>query len=719
MSKNGLELLAPAGNLNILKSVVNAGADAVYFGGDMFGARAFANNFSEAEVLEGIHFAHVRGVKCNLTVNTLLKNREIEQKLYSYIKPYYEAGLDAVIVQDFGVFNFLKYYFPEMELHASTQMTIANTYGAKFLLEQGASRIVLARELSLDEINRIYEETGAEIESFVHGALCVSYSGQCLMSSVLGGRSGNRGRCAQPCRLPYEVIDNNGNRVNKKGDYVLSLKDFNNIDNLKAMHEAGVYSLKIEGRMKSMEYASGVVSVYKRSIDKLLLGEEYSVSENDNKLLFDLGNRCGFTDLYLKAHNGKEMVTFVDPAHKKAEVNLNLKDEQKLFISGRLDAHVLEPLRLTIKYLDNEVSISSDMVEAALNRATTASDIEEKLRKTGATSFEFKTLDINLDNNAFIPLKTLNELRRNALEELENRLDSVRRTAIDFDSRKYNFSVRNTNINTSLNGFLSVSVESKEQLKEVLGFDFVDEIIIPVSLAKCSSKYVFNSELMISGKKIIVKLPEILRKRSEDYLDEFIGLNIPEDICFEVSSFDGLNYLISRGISAERIKFSHRMYTYNNVSLDAYRSLGFNSFVAPVELNEKELKHRDNRDSRLLIYGRLPLMTMANCVHSDTVFCDKKKSVLYLKDRYGKLFPVINHCDDCFNIIYNSCCFQIITEGRNLDNLGFLGYRMEFTIENGSETKRILEFYKEIFINGVEKEFPYEYTKGHFRRGVE
>ena len=264
-----LELLSPAGDLNIFKSVINAGADAVYFGGDMFGARAYAKNFTIDEAKEAIKYAHLHKRKAYLTVNTLLKNPEIERDLYDYLKAYVENGIDAFIVQDFGVFNFIKEFFPETHIHVSTQASVCTKYGAKFFENLGASRIVTARELSLDEISDIHKTCpDLEIEAFVHGALCVCYSGQCLMSSILGGRSGNRGRCAQPCRLPYDAYDSSNNKLNKKGNYILSPKDFCTIEYLPQMIEAGVMSFKIEGRMRSLYYIATVVSIYRKVIDE-------------------------------------------------------------------------------------------------------------------------------------------------------------------------------------------------------------------------------------------------------------------------------------------------------------------------------------------------------------------------------------------------------------------------------------------------------------------
>lgn len=307
--KREIEILAPAGSYESLKAAIAAGADAVYVGGSRFGARAYANNFAEEELLEAIDYVHLHGKKIYLTVNTLLKEKELEKELYDYLLPYYRQGLDAVIVQDVGVLHFVRKHFPSLPIHASTQMTITGADGAKFMEEQGVERVVTARELSLKEIKEISEQTSVEIESFVHGALCYCYSGQCLYSSLLGGRSGNRGQCAQPCRLPY--------KVDGKTSYVMSLKDLCTVEFIPDLAEAGIYSFKIEGRMKKPEYVAAVTSIYRKYADLYLeKGRKgYSVSQKDKEILMDLYNRGGFHTGYYQARNGKEMLSLNRPNH--------------------------------------------------------------------------------------------------------------------------------------------------------------------------------------------------------------------------------------------------------------------------------------------------------------------------------------------------------------------------------------------------------------------
>ena len=303
-----VEILAPAGSFACFQAAMNAGADAVYAAGARFGARAYANNFTQDELIEAIERAHIYGKKFYLTVNTLLKDHEIAE-LYDYLAPLYEKGLDAVIVQDTGVFQFIRSNFPDLDIHASTQMTITGAAGAKFLESQGATRVVPARELSLEEVRQIHETTDLEVECFVHGALCYCYSGQCLMSSVIGGRSGNRGQCAQPCRLPYTV--------DGQKKYFLSLKDICTLELIPELVEAGIDSFKIEGRMKKPEYVAAVTAMYRKYVDLYLKKGKsgYAVKPEDRENLMDLYNRGDSDTGYYKQHNGREMLALDRPNH--------------------------------------------------------------------------------------------------------------------------------------------------------------------------------------------------------------------------------------------------------------------------------------------------------------------------------------------------------------------------------------------------------------------
>ena len=306
-----IEVLAPAGSYESLKAAIAAGADAVYIGGTRFGARAYADNLEQDRMLEVIDYVHLHGRKIYMTVNTLLKEHELQEELYEYLLPYYRHGLDAVIVQDLGVLKYIKEHFPDLPIHASTQMTVNDVLGAKFLAELGVERVVTSREMHIDEIREIANQTDLEIESFVHGALCYCYSGQCLYSSLIGGRSGNRGQCAQPCRLPYKM---NGE---KKAQYIMSLKDICTLEYIPEILEAGITSLKIEGRMKKPEYVAGVATMYRKYVDLYLKKGKaaYKVDPKDKEMLLDLYNRGGSHGGYYHTRNGKEMVSIHRPNH--------------------------------------------------------------------------------------------------------------------------------------------------------------------------------------------------------------------------------------------------------------------------------------------------------------------------------------------------------------------------------------------------------------------
>lgn len=421
--KKLMELLAPAGSLEILKAVAAAGADAVYAAGERFGARAYANNLTKEELLWAIDYLHLHGKRFYLTVNTLLKEQELYGELYEYLLPFYLQGLDGVIVQDLGVLSFVRAHFPALACHASTQMTITGPYGAQMAKALGCVRIVPARELSLEEIRAIRRQTDLEIEVFVHGALCYCYSGQCLFSSMLGGRSGNRGRCAQPCRLPYQ----NGGRE----QYLLSMKDLCAIERLPELFDAGVSSLKIEGRMKQLEYAAGVTAIYRKYLDRLQSAskEEYRVSAQDLQRLKELGSRSGFTEGYLEQKNGPGMMAMKQPAHTKckdefAEAVRRRYQNQELQekIKGTLKLSQELPAELVLQYQEMTVTVQGDVVQRAKKCPLTEAELAERIKKTGGSGFVFDALQLEIETDSFLPVGALNRLRREGLAALEARI---------------------------------------------------------------------------------------------------------------------------------------------------------------------------------------------------------------------------------------------------------------------------------------------------------
>ena len=415
-----VELLSPAGSFEALKAALGAGADAVYLAGDRFGARAYAKNFSQEELLSAIDLVHLMGKRLYLTVNTLVKNREMEE-IPTYLSPLVEAGLDAVLVQDFGVLSLLRRTFPALDLHASTQMTVSGVEGIKFLESLGVTRAVPARELSLEEIRALCSASGVEIEVFIHGAMCYSYSGQCLFSSIAGGRSGNRGRCAQPCRLPMKVAER-GNCT------PLSMKDMMALPLLPELYEAGVASLKIEGRMKQPAYVAGVTRIYRKYMDLLEeKGREgFRVEKADREELLSLYSRGGSCEGYYHKDHGKEMIFFTGGAKKgegKEEAPLL---EPKLSVHGLCSLKEGEPASLTVWADNGRVSASFVAKGAAptlaQKRPIGKEDVLGRLGKVGDSLFTWQDLSVEMEENLFLPLGELGNLRRAALEGLTQEL---------------------------------------------------------------------------------------------------------------------------------------------------------------------------------------------------------------------------------------------------------------------------------------------------------
>lgn len=416
-----VELLAPAGTYNAFIGALNAGADAFYLAGNRFGARAYADNFTDDELINVIDTAHLFGKKVYLTVNTLVKEKE-KDELVPFLAPLAEHSLDGVIVQDLGVLRIIKNNFPSLPIHASTQMSITGEYATRLLQSQGVSRIVPARELSLDEIKHIKDSTGIEIESFIHGAMCYSYSGMCLFSSILGGRSGNRGRCAQPCRLEYSLPGDN--KV-----YPLSMKDMCTVSMIDQLIESGIDSFKIEGRMKKPEYAAGVTSVYRKYIDRYYEGLSTEVSDEDLKFLNNLYIRAQRSDGYYHKHNGKDMITLSKPGYSGADDEV-IDYINKIFVNDKpslpinIKASVIKnhPAKISMRYKDIEVSVTGEAVSEAINAPMDMERIKKQLLKLGDTFFDANDIQIECDNDIFISVKELNDLRRNCTDLLKKEI---------------------------------------------------------------------------------------------------------------------------------------------------------------------------------------------------------------------------------------------------------------------------------------------------------
>ena len=734
------ELLAPAGSYEGLRAAVTAGADAVYIGGKMFGARAYAKNPDADELLEAIDFTHLHGKKIYLTVNTLLKNRELEEQLYTYLAPYYERGVDGVIVQDYGVLSFIRREFPELPIHVSTQMAVTGANGAQLLKEAGASRIVTARELSLEEIHRIYQETAMEIESFIHGALCYCYSGMCLFSSMLGGRSGNRGRCAQPCRLPYEVYDGEKKLGGRKEEYPLSPKDMCTIDILPEILKAGVYSLKIEGRMKKPEYAAGVTRIYRKYLDLYEKDpRNYRVLECDRQELLKLYQRDGFNEGYYKQHNGRNMIAVQNLKARDNRENGPGRRDEELFsqlkvqyvdkklqekIYGNVILFCGSPAILDLGYGNIHIQVQGEAVQPAQNQPLSAERVKKQMEKTWSTPFVFERLDVQTDEQGFLPMQSLNELRRKGLEELAKECLLPYRRSLRGQSMNavgMNKNVKPEKEKASKDFY--VSVETWEQMEEALGRAEVDGIYCSISMfwgESFEEKTRYAVEYIKEfGKECYLAFPYIQREgileRKEAELVNLAG-------CldgFLVRNLEELGYLKRLGL-ADKVVCDHSLYAFNDESKAFLEEQGVLRTTVPLEQNGGEIRRRDNENSEWIIYGNYPMMISAQCLKKTYNVCDKKGGFTRLKDRYGNFFAAQCECNFCYNVIYNSVPTGLLREAEQIKAASVSAVRMNFTIEGKAETGRLLDLFLDVYKKNkdVPGQVP-EFTKGHFKRGVE
>lgn len=802
--KDRVEILAPAGSMECLKAAIAAGADAVYTGGALFGARAYAHNLTEEELLEAIDYVHLHGRRLYLTVNTLIKDREMEKQMYDYLLPYYRQGLDAVIVQDIGLFRFIRKHFPDLPIHASTQMTLTGVDGAKFLEKEGAQRIVTSRELSMAEVKKIADETEFEIESFVHGALCYCYSGQCLFSSFIGGRSGNRGQCAQPCRLLYRTPEA------KRPQYLLSLKDICTLELIPEMIESGIYSFKIEGRMKKPEYAAAVAFQYRKYADLYLKYYEecpaeedpaayamkkYRVREEDRQMLLDLYNRGGFHTGYYHTQNGREMISLNRPNHagvpavkvlakkgrnvtakaltdlypqdiielpmrkgrEKAD-NYTCKDAVKKgmnvqipvfadtpfkrdeiwmrtrnstlidtlreeFVNGKIKERICGTFRLypqekatlTVKCRDAEITVAGEKAQEALSQPMSRERIEKQLRKTGNTEFEFSFLKAEIGEKVFLPMQSLNELRREALETLEKVIcEKYRRSGEvkDPEEDKTELSMEEE----ILSGW-TASVRTAEQMEvileeEAIGRIYADCTMFPRIWEKDS--YVeWITKVHAAGKEIYLVMPYIFRERTrkqyEAAYNRIFGAGWDGIL---IANYESFAFLKEHGYTG-RIMTDYNLYEFNQESRKFWKEKGVFEFTAPVELTERELQDLRVKDGEVIVYGYLPMMISAGCIQKTTRGCLKKSGQTTITDRYRNPFVVKNECDYCYNILYNYVPLYLGDRMEEVYQIGPGRIRLMFTTERQQEVRRILSAYFE------GKELPEgTYTRGHWKRGI-
>lgn len=802
--KDRVEILAPAGSMECLKAAIAAGADAIYTGGALFGARAYAHNLTEEELLEAIDYVHLHGRRLYLTVNTLIKDREMEKQMYDYLLPYYRQGLDAVIVQDIGLFRFIRKHFPDLPIHASTQMTLTGVDGAKFLEKEGAQRIVTSRELSMAEVKKIADETELEIESFVHGALCYCYSGQCLFSSFIGGRSGNRGQCAQPCRLLYRTPEA------KRPQYLLSLKDICTLELIPEMIESGIYSFKIEGRMKKPEYAAAVAFQYRKYADLYLKYYEecpaeedpaayamkkYRVREEDRQMLLDLYNRGGFHTGYYHTQNGREMISlnrpnhagvpavkvlakkgrnvtakaltdlypqdiielpmrkgrekadnytckdavrkgmnvqipvFADTPFKRDEIWMRTRNSTLIdtlreeFVNGKIKERICGTFRLypqekatlTVKCRDAEITVAGEKAQEALSQPMSRERIEKQLRKTGNTEFEFSFLKAEIGEKVFLPMQSLNELRREALETLEKVIcEKYRRSGEvkDPEEDKTELSMEEE----VLSGW-TASVRTAEQMEvileeEAIGRIYADCTMFPRIWEKDS--YVeWITKVHAAGKEIYLVMPYIFRERTrkqyEAAYNRIFGAGWDGIL---IANYESFAFLKEHGYTG-RIMTDYNLYEFNQESRKFWKEKGVFEFTAPVELTERELQDLRVKDGEVIVYGYLPMMISAGCIQKTTRGCLKKSGQTTITDRYRNPFVVKNECDYCYNILYNYVPLYLGDRMEEVYQIGPGRIRLMFTTERQQEVRQILSAYFE------GKELPEgTYTRGHWKRGI-
>ena len=712
-----VEILAPAGSMECLRAAVAAGADAIYLGGTKFGARAYAQNLSEEDLVQAIEYVHIHGRKIYMTVNTLLKDRELNE-LYAYLLPYYKAGLDGVIVQDIGAVKFIGEYFPEMPVHASTQMTITNTLGADFLKRYGITRVVPARELSLKEIRDMKKQTGLEMECFVHGALCYCYSGQCLLSSMIGGRSGNRGQCAQPCRLPYQT-------EGKKPADLMSLKDLCTIDILPELIDAGIDSFKIEGRMKQPEYVYTVVKMYRKYADQYLkLQKEgkgkssYHVSEADKRELLATYQRRGYCEGYYYQHNGKDMVSLKRPKNGRdgsAEEKpwQDIKVQEK--INGILTLSVGNRAKLTVSCGDVTVECIGQEVQAAQKQPLDPARIEKQMRKTGNTEFTFDNLEILVEGNVFLPMQALNELRRTSLEKLERELlgkyrrESGKRETDDRSEKK-----------TPKEMELHVLLDTPDGFDTVLELESVRELQLEADGFEPDQWSAYAFSCHEAGKRCVLALPVIFRteairffEKNWQYLTEagFDGLL--------VRSMEEIVYVKEKGFSIPLFG-DHNLYVFNQTAKETYDQMGLTRQTLPLELNSQELEQLGCQGMELVVYGYLPVMTSAQCIQKTTDRCTHRPGLLRMRDRTGKDLPVKNRCTFCYNTIYNPSPLSLLGQEHLIHRLAPDAIRLQFTWETKEQIRQIVQAYRAVFLEGKTGQIPFtDITRGHFKRGVE
>lgn len=780
MNKN-IELLAPAGTYESFLAAVENGANAVYMGGKLFNARANATNFDIEELKKIVEYAHLRNVKIHITMNTLLDDNELKEAL-DFAYELYEIGVDALIIQDLGLASIIHKHIPDFQIHASTQLSTHTLEGVEELAKLGFSRVVLARELSIEEIKYICENTSTEIEIFAHGALCVSYSGQCLMSSMIGDRSGNRGKCAQPCRLPYKLIKND---KEISSGYLLSPKDLSSIEILKDL--PNVASLKIEGRMKSPEYVATVISTYRKYLDKIISNKNADVSPEDKKDLMQIFNRGGFSKGYLKGKTGKDMMCYEKPKNWGTYVGkvtaydgkryIELDDISKIQIGdgievwnndnsspstivseivknkiGRIhgnihigdkvyktldkslnararetfsrgfvrrtpvdvELHILKDQK--IKVVINDFTYESDVIpDKSEKQPLTSEKIISQFSKTGNTPFEIRNLNLNLDDELFLPVSVQNEIRRTAFEAYEKHVlftdvRTIEKTNLETVKK------HSANQQKEVSVFFNIVKDEYVTLKGINNyyFTFKDAIKKIDIINKITSKN-------LSAKKFVL-LPSITKNNYEKLIKQNIKMLAENFDGFVLSNIGQLDYL--KDLNTTLIA-NYTFNTFNSYTIQKLKELGFLKVILSPELTEKQINSLGDELSREIIaYGNTCVMTSEYCPLGSIVggftatqkcsapcaACYKKENPdkYYLRDRMNIDFRILPDNTDCQARVFNSKITSIETQNLNVDSI-----RIDSIDESVSELQHAIDIHK------IGKKLSGEiYTNGHLNRPV-
>jgi len=698
-----MELLSPAGSYESVIAAVRGGADAIYFGAPDFNARRGAKNISEEQLPEVLKYCRLRGVHTYVTVNTLVTDRELlaAQKLIGTLS---DAGATAVIVQDLGMARLIRSMAPDLPIHASTQMTVHNLAGAMAAKQLGFSRVVLSRELSLEQIAFITERCGIETEVFCHGALCMCYSGQCYLSAAIGGRSGNRGLCAQPCRLAYSFFG-------AQPDYHLSLKDLSLCKHLQELERAGVSCLKIEGRMKRPEYVALTASIYKRA-----LREGRAPTAAEMRQLEAVFSRSGFTDGYFMGKKGEDMFGIRSESDSR-DSRAIYKEAQQIYQSEPEDPRIAvsfyffarkgETLRLLCRdENDNEYEAVGAVPEEALTRATTQQEVQEHISKTGGTVFYPDQIEINLDDGLRIPIAAVKALRRQCLEGLA----AVRRQPPRRRKGEWQPGLRRLPHNGKqeyIFSFLKWEQLTPALLRQNPAFLYfpLHELCAHLEQAKLLGE---------KGLRFAAVLPRIIADR--EWPDVLAKLKQLKQA--------GINTLVCTNIGQpvllQPLKFDLRgdfgLNIMNSQSIKELKALGLSSCTLSFEMNFAQIRDiSQSLPCEVIAYGRLPLMITENCIikkRGKTCSCQGSQATLI--DKTGRSFPLMRE-EGCRTTLYNSEKLYLADKQRDLQSLGVQYLRLCFTTENPRECEAAAEAY----LSGSGAAMPDRMTRGLYYRGVQ